>query len=146
MNAASCSVAPARLPSVVITSGAMPCMTRRVASRTVVRVLPAPGGPVSIIGGACAASGKFAECQRGGDRSLQVAVRQDWMQFPRNAVPGSAARRAGSVRNGSGSVSGFQCGGDFNAARDVSGVQDQCVRSQIRPHLGHGFGHSGSAE
>ena len=45
VKAASCSVAPARLPSAVITNGLMPDITSRVASRATVSVLPVPGGP-----------------------------------------------------------------------------------------------------
>ena len=110
VKAASCSVAPARLPSVVMTTGAMPLMTSRVASRAAVSVLPAPGGPVSITGG----SRGFRDRVPNGKLRPIASVRS-----PR-ASPGcraagtpchaKAARRA-ARRAGSGARSGARSGG-----------------------------------
>ena len=50
MKAASCSTPPARWVSVVMTRTGVPARVARAANLAVVMVLPAPGGPTSMIG------------------------------------------------------------------------------------------------
>ena len=105
VKAASCSVAPARFPSVVMTMGTTPPITSLVARRTVVRVFPAPGGPVRSTGGSCGPNGRVRERQDAGDRFLQIAAGEFGMQIGGTPCHARAARRAGSGAIGSGSTS-----------------------------------------
>ena len=93
VNAANCSVAPARLPSAVITSGIVPARTRRVASRATVSVLPAPGGPDSSSGGSIRQPA--AGCRTTGSRPARRPACR-----PASSDAGAAARRGIAARRG----------------------------------------------
>ncbi len=72
VNAASCSTAPARCPSAVMTSGAWPASTRRVASRATVSVLPAPGSPANSRGRLSGDSGNAAKVKHSASASSRA--------------------------------------------------------------------------
>ena len=92
VKAASCSGAPARWPSAVTTSGAVPAITSRAASRATVSVLPAPGGPTTSSGGAELPQRQLLEAQRRRQREGQRPRLQPPRQPGRHAMPGEGGR------------------------------------------------------
>ena len=134
VKAASCSVAPARLPSAVITIGVTPAITRRVARRATVECLAGPGRAdqqqrLARPAAAC----RTGSPRRGRSRGRPAAGRArpaggDAMEVERCEAwrdrPGTAAAV----------VLRLQRGSDLDAAADAARGEDQGVLAQFGPH------------
>ena len=121
-----------------------PAMTRRVASRATVSVLPAPGGPASSSGAAPGQRQRREATAARASAAARVAACSAACSAAGTPWNSSAARRAGSaaIGGGGGVRLRLQRGGDLHPVGDAAGGEDQRVGAQFGAHARHRLGHA----